>query len=141
MKMKETEEERKKKKAERLLKKIEEEEIEEAKLKGKGTGKRKVVIKEEDLYAFRRQKGKTLPFRNRKDRRDDRAEEERKAEAKPLRKIVRISDQIQVGELAKRLSVKASDVIAKLVRLGVMSSVNQTIDYDTASLVASDCRF
>ena len=59
----ETEEERKKKKAERLLKKIEEEEIEEAKLKGKGVGKRKVVIKEEDLYAFRRQKGKTLPFR------------------------------------------------------------------------------
>ncbi len=137
----ETEEERKKKKAERLLKKIEEEEIEEAKLKGKGAGKRKVVIKEEDLYAFRRQKGKTLPFRNRKDRRDDRAEEERKAEAKPARKIVRISDQIQVAELAKRLSVKASDVIAKLLRLGVMSTVNQTIDYDMASLVAADAGF
>jgi translation initiation factor IF-2 len=137
----ETEEERKKKKAERLLKKIEEEEIEEAKLKGKGASKRKVVIKEEDLYAFRRQKGKTLPFRNRKDRRDDRAEEERKAEAKPARKIVRISDHIQVGELAKRLSVKASDVIAKLLRLGVMSTVNQTIDYDMASLVASAVGF
>ena len=136
-----TEEERKKKKAERLLKKIEEEEIEEAKLKGKGVSKRKVVIKEEDLYAFRRQKGKTLPFRNRKDRRDDRAEEERKAEAKPARKIVRISDRIQVAELAKRLSVKASDVIAKLLRLGVMSTVNQTIDYDMASLVAAGAGF
>ena len=137
----ETEEERKKKKAERLLKKIEEEEIEEAKLKGKGVGKRKVVIKEEDLYAFRRQKGKTLPFRNRKDRREDRAEETLKAEAKPARKVVRISDHIQVGELAKRLSVKASDVIAKLVRLGVMSNVNQTIDYDMASLVAAGAGF
>jgi translation initiation factor IF-2 len=136
-----TEEERKKKKAERLLKKIEEEEIEEAKLKGKGVSKRKVVIKEEDLYAFRRQKGKTLPFRNRKDRRDERAEEERKAEAKPARKIVRISDRIQVAELAKRLSVKASDVIAKLLRLGVMSTVNQTIDYDMASLVAAGVGF
>jgi translation initiation factor IF-2 len=136
-----TEEERKKKKAERLLKKIEEEEIEEAKLKGKGVSKRKVLIKEEDLYAFRRQKGKTLPFRNRKDRREDRAEEERKAEAKPARKIVRISDQIQVAELAKRLSVKASDVIAKLLRLGVMSTVNQTIDYDMASLVAAGTGF
>jgi len=136
-----TEEERKKKKAERLLKKIEEEEIEEAKLKGKGVSKRKVLIKEEDLYAFRRQKGKTLPFRNRKDRREDRAEEERKAEAKPARKIVRISDQIQVAELAKRLSVKASDVIAKLLRLGVMSTVNQTIDYDMASLVAAGVGF
>ncbi len=137
----ETEEERKKKKAERLLKKIEEEEIEEAKLKGKGVGKRKVVIKEEDLYAFRRQKGKTLPFRNRKDRRDDRAEEEHKSEQKPARKIVRIADHIQVGELAKRLSVKASDVIAKLVRLGVMSNVNQTIDYDLASVVAANAGY
>ena len=137
----ETEEERKKKKAERLLKKIEEEEIEEAKLKGKGVGKRKVVIKEEDLYAFRRQKGKTLPFRGRKEKREDRAEEERKAEAKPARKVVRIADHIQVGELAKRLSVKASDVIAKLLRLGVMSNINQTVDYDTASLIAGDAGF
>ena len=136
----ETEEERKKKKAERLLKKIEEEEIEEAKTKGKGVGKRKVVIKEEDLYAFRRQKGKTLPFRNR-ERRDDRTDEDRKAELKTARKVVRIADHIQVGELAKRLSVKASDVIAKLVRLGVMSNVNQTIDYDAASLVAANAGF
>jgi translation initiation factor IF-2 len=136
-----TEEERKKKKAERLLKKIEEEEIEEAKLKGKGIFKRKVVIKEEDLYAFRRQKGKTLPFR--KDRRlrgDERAEEDRK-EARPARKVVKIGDQVRISELAKRLSMKASDVIAKLLRLGIISNLNQTIDYDTAYLVAVELGF
>ena len=135
----ETEEERKKKKAERLLKKIEEEEIEEAKLKGKGSQlKRKVVIKEEDLYAARRQRGKMIPFRrDRRDRRDDR-EEDKKLEAKPARKIIKISDQVQVGELAKRLSVKASDVIARLLRLGIMTNVNQAIDYDTAYLVAGE---
>ena len=129
----ETEEERKKKKAERLLKKIEEEEIEEAKTKGKGAVlKRKVVIREEDLYAARRQRGKMIPFRKeRRDRRDERAEEQ-KAEAKPARKVVKISDQVQVGEFAKRLTVKASDVIARLLRLGVMTTVNQAIDYDTA---------
>ena len=137
----ETEEERKKKKAERLLKKIEEEEIEEAKLKGKGIFKRKVVIKEEDLYAFRRQKGKTLAFR--KDRRlrgDERADEDRR-EARPARKVVKIGDQVRVGELAKRLSMKASDVIAKLLRLGIISNLNQTLDYDTAYLVAVELGF
>ncbi len=134
----ETEEERKKKKAERLLKKIEEEEIEEAKLKGKGPFKRKVVIKEEDLYAFRRQKGKTLPFRKGAKGREAAAEDDRKAEAKPARKSIRVGDAIQVGELAKRLSVKASDVIAKLLALGTMSTLNQNIDYDTAYIVAGE---
>jgi translation initiation factor IF-2 len=138
-----TEEERKKKKAERLLKKIEEEEIEEAKTKGKAVSKRKVVIKEEDLYTARRQqKGKMIPFRkDRRDRREDRAEEEKKAEAKPVRKVVRIADQVQVGELAKKLSVKASDVIARLLRLGIMSNVNQQVDYDTAYLIAGEFGF
>jgi translation initiation factor IF-2 len=136
----ETEEERKKKKAERLLKKIEEEEIEEAKTKGKTVGKRKVVIKEEDLYAARRQKGgKMIPFRkDRRDRREERTEEEKKAEAKPIKKIVKIGDHIQVAELAKKLSIKASDVIARLLRLGVMSNVNQQVDFETAYLVAGE---
>ena len=39
------------------------------------------------------------------------------------------------------MSVKASDVIAKLLRLGIMSNVNQTIDYDTACLIAADVGF
>ena len=135
----ETEEERKKKKAERLLKKIEEEEIEEAKTKGKaGQLKRKVVIKEEDLYAARRRGGKMIPFRkDGRDRREER-EDDRKLEAKPARKVVKIADQILVGELAKKLSVKASDVIARLLRLGTMTNVNQSIDYDTAYMVAGE---
>jgi translation initiation factor IF-2 len=136
----ETEEERKKKKAERLLKKIEEEEIEEAKTKGKGGQlKRKVVIKEEDLYAARRRGGKMIPFRKdrRGDRRDER-EDEKKAESKSARKVIKVGDQVQVGELAKKLSVKASDVIARLLRLGTMTNVNQSIDYDTAYVVAGE---
>jgi translation initiation factor IF-2 len=135
----ETEEERKKKKAERLLKKIEEEEIEEAKTKGKGSQlKRKVVIKEEDLYAARRRGGKMIPFRkDRRDRKDER-EDDKKLDAKSARKVIKIADQVQVGELAKKLSVKASDVIARLLRLGTMTNVNQSIDYDTAYVVAGE---
>jgi translation initiation factor IF-2 len=48
-----------------------------------------------------------------------------------------IYETIQVGELAKRMGVKAGDVIMKLIGLGVMTTVNQSIDYDVASIVAS----
>lgn len=48
-----------------------------------------------------------------------------------------IYETIQVGELAKRMGVKARDVIMKLMGLGVMATVNQSIDYDVASIVAS----
>lgn len=133
------EEERQKKKAERLLKKIEEEEQETTKgVKKKGTLKRKVVIKEEELYAFRRQKGKMLPFRQRAGRRDEaRHEDDKRLEQKQARKV-KISDEIQVGELAKRLSVKSQDVISRLLSLGIMANINQRVDYETAYLVANE---
>jgi translation initiation factor IF-2 len=138
----EPEEEKKRKKAERLLKKIEEEELESSTAKKKGLLKRKVVIREEDLYAFRRRGGKALPFRKgRGGRAEARAEDEARPELRIVRKTVRIADQIQVGELAKRLSVKAQDVIRKLLSLGTMSNINQLIDYETASLVATDLGF
>ena len=51
---------------------------------------------------------------------------------------VLIPDEITVLELASRLKVTVSDVIKKLMGLGVMASQNQTIDFDTASLVAME---
>ncbi len=136
-------EDRQKKKTEKLLKKIEEQEQEETKVKKKGMLKRKVVIKEEDLYAFRRQRPKGAAFRKDRGGRggDRRFEEEEKKEPKPLRKIVKISEDIQVGELAKRMNVKAQDIIAKLFPLGIIATVNKSIDFDTASLAATELGF
>ncbi len=51
---------------------------------------------------------------------------------------VLIPDEITVGELATRLKVTATDVIKKLMGLGVMASINQEIDFDTAALVAEE---
>lgn len=51
---------------------------------------------------------------------------------------VKIPDMIQVGELATRLKVNVSKVIGKLMGLGVMASINEEIDFDTASLVAEE---
>jgi translation initiation factor IF-2 len=47
-------------------------------------------------------------------------------------------DTITVGQLAKRMSVKAGEVIKKLMNLGVMATVNETIDSDAASLAAHE---
>lgn len=51
---------------------------------------------------------------------------------------VRIPDSITVGELASRLKVTATEVIKKLMMLGVMATINEEIDFDTASLVAEE---
>ena len=51
---------------------------------------------------------------------------------------VLIPDTITVGELATRLKATATDVIKKLMGLGVMASINQEIDFDTAALVADE---
>ncbi|MFC1489187.1 translation initiation factor IF-2, partial [Thermodesulfobacteriota bacterium] len=47
-------------------------------------------------------------------------------------------DTIVLSDLAKRMGIKASEMIKKLMDLGVMATVNQTIDFDTAVLVAAE---
>ena len=56
------------------------------------------------------------------------------AKKQPLK--VLIPDEINVGELALRLKKTASDVIKQLMKLGVMASISESVDFDTASLVA-----
>ena len=55
---------------------------------------------------------------------------------KPI--TVQIPEQITVGELALRLKATAAEVIKKLMALNVFASVNDTVDFDTASLVAME---
>ena len=63
---------------------------------------------------------------------------EQQAAAKKVPLKVEIPDEIAVGELAQRLKKTAAEVIKQLMKLGVMASVSQNIDYDTASLVAME---
>jgi translation initiation factor IF-2 len=51
---------------------------------------------------------------------------------------VLIPNDIVISELATRLKVKASAVIKRLMLLGIMANQNQTVDYDTAALVAEE---
>jgi translation initiation factor IF-2 len=139
----EDEGEKKKKKTEKLLKKIEEQEAEERGVKKKGVLKRKVVIKEEDLYTFRKQRGRPIPAgKGKRDRRDERhLAEEKKPELKIVKKIIKMGSEIQVSELAKRMGIKAQDIIKRLLPMGVVTTINQNIDFDTAFLVAGEFHF
>jgi translation initiation factor IF-2 len=57
---------------------------------------------------------------------------------KAIKRRIRVAEAITVGELAKRMGVKASDAINKLISMGLMVTINQAIDFDTATLIATD---
>ena len=51
---------------------------------------------------------------------------------------IKIGDSIAVKDLASKMSLSAAEIIKKLLLMGVMASINQEIDFDTAALVASE---
>jgi translation initiation factor IF-2 len=57
---------------------------------------------------------------------------------KAIKRVIRIEDAIVVGELAKRMGIKANDIIKKLMGMGVMASINQALDADTAAVITSE---
>lgn len=65
-------------------------------------------------------------------------EQQKRERPKPQPITVSIPDEISVGELASRMKKSATEIIKKLMILGVMASVSQLIDFDTASLVAEE---
>ena len=97
-----------------------------------------------DNYSSKKQKiNQKSAQRNRQQfsRKESEAEKLKRLELERARKQqlkVMIPDSITVGELAARLKATATDVIKKLMGLGVMASINQEIDFDTASLVAEE---
>ncbi len=52
--------------------------------------------------------------------------------------VITVGDEITVGELASRLKMTAAEVIKKLFALGMMATVNEVIDFDTAEIVATE---
>jgi len=57
------------------------------------------------------------------------------------KRVVRITEVITVGELAKAMGVKAGEIIKKLMDSGMMATINQALDIDTATLIASDFEY
>ncbi|MBB6478817.1 translation initiation factor IF-2 [Spirochaeta isovalerica] len=56
----------------------------------------------------------------------------------PVPKEIDMMENITVSELARKMNLKASDLISKLMKMGMMVTINQQIDFETASLLADE---
>ncbi|MFH0787109.1 MAG: translation initiation factor IF-2 [Pseudomonadota bacterium] len=112
--------------------------LEEELAKAKIFKKKREILERADLYddsgkearAYKAGKGGKLPVKKYK-----------KTEIttpKAIKRRVKISEAINVGELAKKMGIKSGELIKKMIALGLMVTLNQTIDYDVAALVASE---
>ena len=74
-------------------------------------------------------------------KRDTEADKLRRLQLERIKKTpitVTVGDEITVGELAAALKKTAAEVIKELMKLGMMTTVNQVIDYDTAEIVVTE---
>ncbi len=98
--------------------------------------RRKEVVEGADLYGSRQR-----PRKGRKAVKARAAAPAQKTQittAKAIKRRIKIDEAIILSDLAKRMGIKASEMIKTLMGMGVMTTVNQTIDFDTAVLVASE---
>jgi translation initiation factor IF-2 len=112
-------------------------EDEGAKKKGAAKKGRKREISSVDLIDYGGREMRRGKSRGRDDdrRRGGHSDQEKQKVAK---RVIELGDSITVGELARQMSLKSGEVIAKLLGLGIMATINQAIDKDTAQIVADD---
>ena len=98
--------------------------------------KKKAVVEGNDLYSdkFGRKKSKKGETKPKKGS----LQKTQITTPKAIKRRIKIDETIELADLAKRMGIKANEMISKLMGMGVMATVNQTIDFDTASLVAGE---
>ena len=116
--------------------KTEEVETEKKFLKKKISFRKKEVIEGKDLYGSRPKRGRKL--RKGAKAVPDKGLKTQITTPKAIKRRIKIDETIVLAELAKRMGIKANEMIAKLMSLGVMATVNQTIDFETATLVSGE---
>ena len=85
--------------------------------------------------------GRNQKKNNFKSKKDKEAEKMRKLEMERERRqklSITIPDEITVGDLALKLKIQAAEIVKRLLMLGVMASVSDVIDFDTAAMVAME---
>ncbi|MFP4508975.1 MAG: translation initiation factor IF-2 [Spirochaetaceae bacterium] len=98
---------------------------------GKQGGRKFIKSKRKDGgYQKREQQPEKQIYYNKK-----RTQQQR---ANPVPKQIDIMEVVTVSELARKMNLKASDIIGKLMGMGMMVTINQQIDAETAEIVASE---
>ena len=111
---------------------------EEAKPAKAGRHKKRVV-KKQDVLEFREKELRSGRIPRKK--RALPGKEQHKTEItvpRASKRVIKISEVITVGDLAREMGIKAGEVIKKLMALGMMATINQVLDADTATLIASE---
>ena len=109
------------------------------------TGKKDELIEDfaddivEEIYEKKASPSKPKKNKKHEDREKTnlRKEKEKKELNNKENKIIEVDNRIIVKDLAEKMGVSSSQVISKLIALGVMAGINQEIDFDAASIVAS----
>ncbi len=118
------------------------EETERAVKKAGFVGKKKEGLKKLEILEKRERVFEPTPRAAKGKRREKEREPQlKKTEItvpKAIKRIIKISESITVGELAKRMGTKANDLIRSLMKMGLMATINHPLDYDTASIIATD---
>jgi translation initiation factor IF-2 len=130
----------KKKRGKKRVEKVEEDDNQNKFIKKKISFRKKSVVEGQDLYDG--------GYKGRKPRKGGKA---RKSAApgqktqitisKAIKRRIKVDDAIIISDLAKRMGIKAGEMIKILMGMGVMTTVNQSIDFDTAVVVAAEFEY
>jgi translation initiation factor IF-2 len=107
---------------------------------GGAPGKKKEQPKKHEILE-KRERTFDPVYKGAKKKGKERVVETRKTEItvpKAIKRIIRITESISVGELAKRMGIKANDLIKSLMKMGMMVTINHPLDFDTAVILASE---
>jgi len=97
-------------------------------------GKKPQVKNQQGKQTYKHQQGR--PFN--KNFRAKGNEAPKKEEAHTPKKPIKIADSVSVKELSEKLGKQATEIIKKLLLLGIMANINQMLDFETAQLICEE---
>jgi translation initiation factor IF-2 len=108
---------------------------------GRKAKKRKEVIRKQDQLEELERRYRPGGGKRPQKRRALPGKEQKKTEitvAKASKRVVKIQEMVTVGDLSKAMGIKAGEVVKKLMEMGMMATINQSLDSDIAALVAGE---
>ncbi len=123
-------------KKKRGKKRVDEDDRQKRFIKKKISFRKKSVVEGQDLY--------DAGYKGRKPRKGAKARAHAPGQktqittSKAIKRRIKVDEVIMISDLAKRMGIKANEMIKNLMDMDIMATVNQSIDFDTAVLVASE---
>ncbi len=115
--------------------------VEEEAAKKRGTGREAEIRPEDVRFADYRKKEMVFLPKRKKIPVGKEVKRTEKTVMKAQKRVIHMQETITVADLADQLGVKGVDVVRKLMGMGTMATINQTIDFDTATVVGAEYQY